>query len=67
MVVTQITPNSPAERAGLQPGDVILELNRSPIRSVQDFEQLVKRLDAQASVLVFLQRGRGAIFLTIKP
>ena len=67
VVVTQIAPNSPAERAGLQPGDVILELNRSPIRSVQDFEQLVKRLDAQASVLVLLQRGRGSIFITIKP
>ena len=67
VVVTQIAPNSPAERAGLQPGDVILELNRSPIRSVPDFEQLVKRLDAQDSVLVLLQRGRGSIFITIKP
>jgi serine protease Do len=67
VVVTQIAPNSPAERAGLQPGDVILELNRSTIGSVQDFEQLVKRLDPQSSVLVLLQRGRGSIFLTIKP
>jgi serine protease Do len=67
VVVTQIVPNSPPERAGLQPGDVILELNRSPIRSVQDFEQLVKRLDAQASVLVLLQRGKGTIFLPVKP
>ncbi|HBP89184.1 MAG TPA: DegQ family serine endoprotease [Nitrospirales bacterium] len=67
VVVTKITPNSPAERAGLQPGDVILELNRSPIESVKDFEQLVKRLDDKASVLVLLQRGKGAIFLTIKP
>lgn len=67
VVITQVAPNSPAERAGLQLGDAILELNRSPIRSVQDFEQLVKRLDAQASVLVLLQRGKGAIFLTVKP
>ncbi len=67
VVITQIAPNSPAERAGLQPGDVILELNRSPVRSVQDFEQLVKRLDAQASALVLIQRGKGTIFLTIKP
>ncbi len=67
VVVTKITPNSPAERAGVQPGDVILELNRSPIGSVRDFEQLVKRLEAGTSVLVLLQRGKGAIFLTIKP
>jgi S1-C subfamily serine protease len=67
VAVTQIAPSSPAERAGLQPGDVILELNRSPIRSVKDFEQLVKGLDPQLSVLVLLQRGTGTIFLTIKP
>lgn len=67
VVVTKINPNSPAERAGVQPGDVILELNRSPIGSVKDFEQLVKRLEAGTSVLVLLQRGKGAIFLTIKP
>ncbi|MBA3964775.1 MAG: PDZ domain-containing protein, partial [Nitrospirales bacterium] len=67
VVVTTINPNSPAERAGVQPGDVILELNRSPIGSVKDFEQLVKRLEAGTSVLVLLQRGKGAIFLTIKP
>ncbi|GJL57545.1 MAG: MucD protein [Nitrospirales bacterium] len=67
VLVTQLTPNSPAERAGVQPGDVILELNRSPIRSVKDFEQLVKQLEDETSVLVLLQRGKGAIFLTIKP
>ncbi|GJL69069.1 MAG: MucD protein [Nitrospirales bacterium] len=67
VVVTKIAPNSPAERAGVQPGDVILELNRSPIGSVRDFEQLVKRLETGTSVLVLLQRGKGAIFLTIKP
>jgi serine protease Do len=67
LVVTHITPNSPVEHAGLQSGDVILELNRSSMRSVQDFEQLVKGLEAHTSVLVLLQRGKGTIFLTINP
>lgn len=67
VVVTRLAANSPAERAGLRPGDVILELNRSPVRSVEDFERLVKRLDAQTPALVLLQRGGGSIFLTINP
>lgn len=67
VVVTQLEPNSPAERAGLRPGDIILEVNRSGIRSVQDFEQIVSKLRTDSAALVLLQRGRGTIFLTIKP
>jgi len=67
VVVTQIVPNSPADRAGIRTGDILIEINRSEIHSVQDFERLASDLDAQASVLVLIQRGKGTIFLTIKP
>ena len=67
VVVTQVKPNSPADRAGIRPGDILVEVNRKVIRSVEDFEQLASSLDAKASVLVLIQRGKGTIFLTIKP
>ena len=67
VVVTQVAPNSPADRAGIRTGDILIEINRSGIHSVQDFERLVSDLDAQASVLALIQRGKGTIFLTIKP
>ena len=67
VVVTQVTPASPADRAGIRAGDILVEINRSDIRSPQDFERLTSDLDAQASVLVLIQRGKGTIFLTIKP
>jgi serine protease Do len=65
--VARVEPNSPADRAGIQPGDILLEVNRKTIRSVGEFEQLAKSLDVKASVLVLIQRGKGTIFLTIKP
>jgi len=67
VVVTQVEPNSPAERAGIRPGDILLEINRRTIRSVNDFEQLAGDLKAKAPVLALIQRGKGTIFLTIKP
>lgn len=67
VVVTHIAPDSPADRAGIRTGDILIEINRSAVHSVQDFERLVSDLDAQASVLVLIQRGKGTIFLTIKP
>jgi serine protease Do len=67
VAVTQVEPDSPADRAGIRPGDILVEVNRKAIRSVEDFEQLASSLDAKASVLVLIQRGKGTIFLTIKP
>jgi serine protease Do len=67
VAVIRVEPNSPADRAGIRPGDILVEVNRKAIRSVENFEQLASSLDAKASVLVLIQRGKGTIFLTIKP
>jgi serine protease Do len=67
VAITQVESNSPADRAGIRPGDILVEVNRQAIRSVKDFEHLASGLDAKASVLVLIRRGQGTIFLTIKP
>ena len=56
-IVAQITPGSPADRAGLKPGDVILEVNK---KSDQNSAQL---LDAAKSGKLLLRASRkGASF-----
>jgi serine protease Do len=42
VVVTNISPSSPAADSGLQRGDVIQEVNRKPVSNVSDFEQAVR-------------------------
>lgn len=65
VVVTDIEPESPAERAGLQKGDVIREINRKPVKDLKDFERLTSQLSSRSSVLILLNRGNSAIFLSI--
>ena len=65
VVVSAIEADSPADRAGLRAGDVIREINRKPVRSVEDFEKLVNQLDRRSSVLLLLNRGHATIFLSI--
>ena len=66
VVVMDVAPGSYADRAGLIQGDVISEINRKPVRSEADFVKLVSHMDQQQAVLVFVHRGKGALYLTIK-
>jgi glutaredoxin 3 len=42
--VGKVRPRSPAEQAGLRPGDVIVGLGGHPVRSAEDVHQLVPRM-----------------------
>ncbi len=66
VVVMEVTPGSYAERAGLAQGDVISEINRKPVSSERDFIQVVSHLEKQQDALIFIHRGKGALYLTIK-
>ncbi len=59
VVVTQVTPEGPAERAGLRRGDLILAVEQEPVNGVADF---YRRLWATgtAGVTVRLQVLQGA-------
>ena len=61
--VIDLKPRSPAARTGLRPGDVIIAVNRRPVRSVAEFQRAVKGKD---SLLMTLRRGSGTLFLVIK-
>jgi S1-C subfamily serine protease len=66
VVVMDIAPGSHAARAGLVQGDVISEINRKPVRSEEDFVKVVSHLKDNSSALIFIHRGQGALYLTIK-
>jgi serine protease Do len=66
VVVMEVMPGSYAERAGLVQGDVISEINRKPVRSEKDFAKVVSHLERQQDALIFIHRGKGALYLTIK-
>ena len=52
VVVTEISPSSPAVDAGLRRGDVIQEVNRQPVKNTSDFEAAMRNSKDQTLLLV---------------
>jgi len=61
-IVAMVMPGSLADRAGLQPGDVIVEIDRQPVRSAQ---QAVERLRGQRTPLLRIDRGGQSLFVPL--
>jgi S1-C subfamily serine protease len=57
VVITDIDPNSPAAEAGLQPGDVILEVNHQPVKSGTDIRAGVKASGSRPTLLLMNREG----------
>ncbi len=66
VVVVNVEPGSQADRAGVARGDVIREINRKPITSVKDFEQVSGELSRDQTVLLLINRRGSSLFLTMK-
>jgi serine protease Do len=56
VVVTGLSPDSPGARAGLRPGDILLEIARQPVTAPDDVQRLYKASKGPAAALV-MRRG----------
>jgi serine protease Do len=65
VVISELTPDSPAARHGLQEGDVIEGINRQPVRTMADFNRLAAQVKGQTLLRVNRQ-GTGA-YVVISP
>jgi serine protease Do len=63
VVVVRVDDDSPASEAGLQRGDVIREVNRQRVRTLQEYERLTKDLKEGDRITVLLQRGAQALYV----
>ncbi len=57
----------PLARSGVRPGDVIIRIADADITGVKQFEALVKSLDANKSVPVFVRRADSTLVIPVKP
>ena len=66
VVVADVQPGSPAENASVQKGDVILEVNRQPVKGVADMKEKIEKSHTKDSLLLLVQRGGSNLYLVLK-
>ena len=57
----------PLVRSGVRSGDVIIRVADTDVTGVKQFESLVKGLDANKSVPVFIRRADSTLIIPVKP
>jgi serine protease Do len=66
LFVDDVNPDGRAAAAGIQPGDIIQEVNRQAVKSVEDLRSAVKK-SADKPTLVLINRQGNNLFLTVRP
>jgi len=64
--VVEVTPGSPAARAGVLRGDIIVGLNADAITTVDDLFRVLTRVQSGASVELRMLRGAELLAVTVR-
>jgi serine protease Do len=60
VTITEVVPGSPAAEAGLEPDDVILEVNHQAVKSGTDLREGVKNSGSRSTLLLVSRDGRSS-------
>jgi serine protease Do len=65
VVVRRVEDGSPAASAGIQPGDVILEVDRQPVKDVAGLKSLVDKHAKGTPMVVLLHRESSTLYVVV--
>jgi serine protease Do len=68
VVIRNVRPDSSAAEAGLQAGDMVLEIDHKKVASADDFASMAKAAQKdKKSALLLVQRGNSTLYTVINP
>jgi serine protease Do len=68
VIVTGVDQGSIADDSGIQPGDIISEIDRKQILNKEDYTRIIKGLKDRKKAIAFLISRKGTTFyLVVKP
>ncbi len=65
VVVTEVTPAGPAMQAGIEPGDVIKEVDRKKVTGIDDFQGAMQEVKPGEMILLRVRHGVWTMYITV--
>lgn len=66
LVVVTVGNDTPAAEAGIAPGDILLEVDQVPVKTVEQFNRTISSYKSGDTVLLLVKRGDATLYLTLK-
>ncbi len=66
VIVSRVVPGSPADDAGIEPGDLIRSVNRQPVPSTDEFAKAITEARKGGQALLLIQRGEFSQFVVVR-
>jgi serine protease Do len=66
VAVVGVDPESAAGQAGVRPGDVIVEVNRNAVKSIDDVKNSISQAKDKDRLLLLVQRQDGKFYIPLE-
>jgi serine protease Do len=66
VIVVDVSQGSLADDAGIKPGDIIKEVNRMPVRDMNDYETAVRKWEKNKPLLLLIKRKGQTFYVSIQ-
>jgi serine protease Do len=65
IVVVSVEKGSPADRAEVREGDLVLEIDHQPVKTVKDYQRHIRKVKKDETVSLLVRRRAGFVALSI--
>ncbi|MEI7638808.1 MAG: DegQ family serine endoprotease [Syntrophus sp. (in: bacteria)] len=66
IIVVRVQSGSPADEMGIQPQDIILQVNKVKIASVKEYVREISKKANKGSIMLLIKRGQATFFVALR-